>query len=359
MTGSTGAKVASSGGLCELARKWGIYGPEQLGRRRRELGCGTPLISGLIPQQSISIVVGDSGVGKSPLLYQAAISVAAGLPFLGRAVSQGRVLYLDFENGLGDVEDLTARISRHLGLAGVPEDMLCWNYNDAPQNWTSEQLGSMVRDAQPIWTILDSLGAYSPEIEEKSSYVTRAFQEFRKISRAHNTAITGVHHLRKPSSKPLEAPPALEDNPHNWLLQARGSRALINSCDVRIGLDRASASSHAQEVALVLGGFGRVRGNLQTLFLGRVLDEDDEPLGYQQLSGRSLLFNPEQQAAYERLPDSFRFTEAQRLYRHGAQATTDFLKKCIGVGIMRKDGREYRKIEIVEQIGRQNEILPE
>ena len=36
------------------------------------------------------------------------------------------------------------------------------------------------------------------------------------------------------------------------------------------------------------------------------------------------------------------------LYGKGAQATTDFLKKCIGVGIMRKDGREYRKVEVPE-----------
>jgi hypothetical protein len=103
------------------------------------------------------------------------------------------------------------------------------------------------------------------------------------------------------------------------------------------------------EVALVIGGFGRVRGNIATTFLTRVLDEDDEPVGYDKLAGVSLLFNPEQEAAYRTLPAAFRFKEGQRLYGKGAQATTDFLKKCIGVGIMRKDGREYRKVEVAEQ----------
>jgi len=100
-----------------------------------------------------------------------------------------------------------------------------------------------------------------------------------------------------------------------------------------------------------MGGFGRIRGTLPTVFLSRALDDDDEPIGYEQVSGLKLLFNPEQEAAYRSLPDSLRFKEAQRLYGRGAQATTDFLKKCIGAGIMRKEGREYRKVEVVEQEG--------
>ena len=129
------------------------------------------------------------------------------------------------------------------------------------------------------------------------------------------------------------------------LLQAWGSRALINGSDVRIGADRfgragqvTNANGHSCEVALVLGGFGRVRGNIASTFLARVLDEDDEPLGYDELRGVSLLFNPEQEAAYRDFPQQFRFKDAQRLY--GTQATTDFLKKCIGVGVLRKDTRE-------------------
>jgi hypothetical protein len=105
----------------------------------------------------------------------------------------------------------------------------------------------------------------------------------------------------------------------------------------------------SREVALVIGGFRRVRGSLATTFLSRVLDEDDEPLGYDKLAGVSLLFNSEQEEAYQNLPAVFRFKEGQRIYCKGAQATTDFLKKCIGVGIMRKDGREYRKVEMAER----------
>jgi AAA domain len=333
-----------------LARKWGIYTPGEL-RQRCKASASVPyLIADLIPAQSISLVVGDSGIGKSPLLYQAALCVAAGIPFLGHQTTSGRVLYLDFENGLSQVDELMRFLARHLELSGVPENLLLWNYNNAPPTWKPEHLAAMVADARPTWVILDSLTAYVPEIEEKASVATREFQGLRKIMRENQTAISGVHHLRKPSNKPDEAAPPLEENPHGWFLQARGSRALVNGSDVRIGIDRPSTNVgiSSREIALVLGGFGRVRGNLPTTFISRVLDEDDEPIGYEKLTGASLLFNPEQEQAYMKLPTSVRFKDAQRIYGKGPQATVGWLKKCIGIGIMRKDGPEYRKVEVAE-----------
>lgn len=100
---------------------------------------------------------------------------------------------------------------------------------------------------------------------------------------------------------------------------------------------------------MVICGFSRVRGNLPTTFLTRVLDDDDEPRGYDKLAAASLLFNPTQEEAYQKLPDAFRFKAVQQVYGRGAQATIDFLKKCIAVDIMRKDGREYRKVEVAER----------
>jgi hypothetical protein len=346
---------AQGSALSELKRKWAIYTPGELRQRCKELDSGSFLIGGLIPNRSLGIVVGDSGIGKSPLLYQAAICITAGIPFLGRPVSQGRVLYLDFENGLGDVEEMVTRLARHLGLMGLPEDLLLWNYNDAHPTWGPAQVGHMICEAKPVWVVIDSLGAFAPDIEEKASNVTRVYQDFRKIIRECGTSITGVHHLRKPSSKPDEAPPPLEEDPHRWFQQARGSRALINSCDVRIGADRPvrakqfeGLDGRSREVAMVIGGFGRVRGNIDATYVARVLDEDDEPQGYVELAGVSLLFNLEQEEAYRDLPPQFRFKDAQKHYGKGSQATNDFLKKCIGAGVMRKDGREYRKVEVAE-----------
>lgn len=340
--------------ISDLKKKWAIYRPSELKQRCRELDTGSFLIGGLIPTRTISIVAGDSGVGKSPLLYQAAICVAAGVPFLGRPVMKGPVLYLDFENGLGDVDELVTRLSRHLGLPATPPELLTWNYNDAPR-WAGGHLIEMIREARPVWVVIDSLSAFAPECEEKASNVTQIYQIFRKSISECGTSITVVHHLKKPSVKPQEAPPSLEESPRQWFLQVRGSGNLINGSDVRIGIAHSIKAKHFEsfdgrscDVALVMGGFGRVHGNISTTFVARVLDEDDEPKGHIELSGPKLLFNPDQEATYKSLPAQFRFKEAQSVYRKGGQATTDFLKKCINVRIMRKDGRDYRKLDVAE-----------
>ena len=80
--------------------------PERLAKRIAELGVQEYVIDTLIPAQGIAFVIGDSGLGKSPFLYQAAISVAAGLPdFLGRRIGRsGPVLMLDCENGQQQID---------------------------------------------------------------------------------------------------------------------------------------------------------------------------------------------------------------------------------------------------------------
>lgn len=50
-------------------------------------------------QQSLICIAGVPGVGKSVFSYSLAVAIASGLPFLGLQTTQGRVLYLDEENG--------------------------------------------------------------------------------------------------------------------------------------------------------------------------------------------------------------------------------------------------------------------
>ena len=86
----------------------------------------------------------------------------------------------------------------------------------------------------------------------------------------------------------------------------------------------------------MLRGFVRVRGEVGPLYLARATDESGEPIGYLPMTGVELLSNPEQEAAFGRLPAVFSFKESKRIYGKQDQATSDFLKKCISVGILRR-----------------------
>jgi hypothetical protein len=340
-----------------LKRRWAVRNLTELEHRCAELGGGCGRVAGLIPDRNLVLVVGDSGLGKSPLAYQLGVSVAAGVPFLGREVKQGRVLYLDYENGQAEVRDLISRLTVHLGVqtGTLGDGLLLWNFNDGPED-SKEGAGlEMMRCCKPDLVVVDSLSGYRPEIEEKNSIATRVLQEFRGLIRDIGCAVVLIHHIRKPSSKREEQPQPLEEaSLRQWFLQARGGRALVNGSDVRLGLDEprlarvCGEDAREHRPALVLRGFGRVRGEIPTLYLARALDDDGDPLGYVQVIGVDLLPH-EQQEKYERLPPQFRFKQAKLTYGKGDQATTDFLKKCEALGILERVARgEYRKVGVAE-----------
>ena len=70
----------------------------------------TWLVDDLIPEGCITLLSGDSGVGKSTVALSLAGAVAHGAPFLGLATSHSRVLYVDRENPLAVIKERLRRL---------------------------------------------------------------------------------------------------------------------------------------------------------------------------------------------------------------------------------------------------------
>jgi hypothetical protein len=127
----------------------------------------------------------------------------------------------------------------------------------------------MVASFKPDWIIIDPIAAFAPEIDTQNDCVTRVYQALRDIIKDNSTTVTIVHHIRKLSTHPGAPPSDLEKDIRGWFQQARGPRQLINGADVRIGIDQcrranliAELDGRSVEVAFVLAGFGRLRGNI-------------------------------------------------------------------------------------------------
>jgi hypothetical protein len=336
----------------KLRAKWGVRSPQELKGWCEQRASLRYLIEALIPEKSLGVMVGTSGLGKSPLAYQMAICVAAGVPFLGAKVQKGRVLFLDFENGSHDVNDLVARLSGYLGLSAPPPDLLLWNINDCQPDWNTfgHTAVELIRDIQPRLAFIDPLSAPYPDIEKGNSEATKVYQAFRKLSRDIGCSIFALHHPKKPQSpKPGQCVVAqsLEDSDFRaWFADARGPGVLINGADVRLGVDRPGTSVAARsDIALVVRGYVRMQGEIPTMHLARDLDANGEPVGYRKVTGAGLLGNPEQEAAFGRLAPKFAFKDAKREYNKADQATDDFLKKCISIGVLAKVTRGvYEKV---------------
>jgi len=115
---------------------------------------------------------------------------------------------------------------------------------------------------------------------------------------------------------------------------------------VRLGVDEPDESAVAkEEVSLVLRGFGRVRGEVGPVYLARDVDDHGDPFGYRRLTGAKLLFDVPRERVLASLQQRFTYKEAKRAYGKGDQATTNFLQRCIALGLMRRPKRgEYEKI---------------
>jgi len=293
------------------------------------------IIDGLIPEASVNILVGDSGLGKSPLAYQMAYCVCTGSPFLGHRVKEGRVLHFDLENGGADIAYLTDGLRRHFRLPNIPNNFFL--KREACAN--PAELQEAVRAIKPDLVMIDSLRAYDPEAEKSNSEAGVFIGGLKEIARQLRSAFVVIHHVRKGTDK---APtPQLESTPTLvWLKQACGARALTNQTDVRIAVDS------SEKAALVIKFHARIQGESGPLYVAREADENGEPLGYQRMTGVQLLYNPSQEDAYRRLPDDFRFREAMTTYGKTDDPTRKFLKKCISVGILEQlDWGRYKKVK--------------
>jgi AAA domain-containing protein len=341
--------------------------PLELAKRCRELSAKRFVVESLIPARQITMLLGDSGIGKSPLFYQLALCAAAGVPFLGLPTTPCDVLILDYENGLGDVEELLNHLAQYLGFDTKPENLHVWSQNDCNPGYG--QAGYTAYDIIDDWAaplpniegrekiaFIDPLSGFSPLAEEKNSYATDMLKQLRRTINKYGVTPLFSHHLRKPRGKKPDDPPMaakLSDcvDVREWFNEARGARSLINGSDYRIGVDvpgvdesRATGEVR-EEIALVLRGFARVRGEIGPLHLARAFDEDGEPLGYRRLVGAELLFNQDQEQALARLPNRFTTGDAKATYGRASEATNGWLAKCVNQGLIRKVARgQWEKI---------------
>src|SRR5436305_236685 len=136
----------------EVCKKYGLLTPVEHDWLCDHESKSHALVAGFIHGRSVSVLIGDSGLGKSPLAYQLSLCVAAGMPFLGMAVQSGLVVYADHENSPMDARSMRDNITQFLGLRSVPEQFLFW-----PEIGKPFDIENISRDLQPKLIIIDSL----------------------------------------------------------------------------------------------------------------------------------------------------------------------------------------------------------
>jgi len=316
-------------------------------------------VENLLPQRQLAILLGNSGVGKSPALYQLGSCAAAGVPYLGEATVPSDVLYLDFENDADTGWLMAERIAKFLGLEAVPENFIHWHVDDCAARFDSagHKVDDIIRDFskgnwsksetnRPKLVIVDPLRRWLSRMED-ARFADQEVQKAPELIRETGVAVAGVHHLRRVNVEASRFIPNLEVDPRTWIAEmSRGALALINSSDVRLGFDYASTKFAKERDALVLAGFRRVKGKVGPVFIERVVSEEDsEPIGYRRLASVELLGEPSHVEAFTKFADRFTFKSAVQAFGKSDSATDNLLKKCLSLRLLTKEGREYVKVK--------------
>lgn len=150
------------------------------------------LVEGLIPINSVIMISGESGGGKSTFTLALAKAISTGTKFLGKEVQKRPVLILDRENGL---PVYTERIKR-LDIEENP-DLLVWGLFSgvATPEKGDLTLREFVEREKPL-LIFDSFVAFHPGNEQDATETRNYMNWYRELA-ANGATVIVIHHTGK------------------------------------------------------------------------------------------------------------------------------------------------------------------
>jgi hypothetical protein len=152
------------------------------------------IVEGLIPENSVNILVGDSGLGKTPFVVQLAVCIALGADFLGQKTVQKKVMMVDYENAEA-LADVVGQICEHLKL---PSDFVMDpKWFRIVQNVDASEVLKLVQEFKPDFVVVDSLRGFCPTADTKNETASKLITELQ----SRKASFLLMHHVRKNSTE--------------------------------------------------------------------------------------------------------------------------------------------------------------
>ena len=184
-------------GLCDPTNslpisKWSIESIPSVWSLNGEISW---LVPDLLAEGAVTLLTGDSGVGKSTFALALCGSVVRGELFLKRQTVCRKVLYVDKENSLGIVRE---RLDR-LGIEETP-DLIVWGQwiDRAVEGPGSKAILEFAKLHRPL-IVFDSYVAFHQGSEQDAVETRRHMQLYRNLA-ALGASVLVVHHTGKGES---------------------------------------------------------------------------------------------------------------------------------------------------------------
>ena len=187
--------------------KFGAMAWEEIG------AAGSPAyewaIEDVLPLGEITLAFGDSGSGKSFAMFDMSLCVARGIPFTGRNVEPGLVIYVAAEAGKGFSKRKVAYSIQHSLEPSDPLPFVLMTkrpdffHDDADAVALIEEIEKIRKryTARLILIVLDTLSAMAPGMNENASAdVSMVRKRLMMLQERFDAAICLVHHMPKNGS---------------------------------------------------------------------------------------------------------------------------------------------------------------
>lgn len=184
------------------------------------------IVPGVFPEGT-TVLAAPPKVGKSCLIYQAAVECAVGGTLLGRQVAPGSVLYLALEDGRRRGQD---RLLAALHGRTMPRGRLevRWDASNIGEGLEDEIAGWLHLHSDAALVAIDTLGKVRPRSDgRRNAYEVdvAALGRLQGLFRDRRTALVIVHHARKEASD-------------DFLTSVSGTYGITGSADTIVVLRR-------------------------------------------------------------------------------------------------------------------------
>ena len=298
------------------------------------------IVEKFLSAMNIDVLIGDSGLGKTPLAVQLGLCIASGTPFLGMPVQQAVILYVDYENGRRPYQRLLERLSHFLGLPSVPDTFRYMQGGSKTHVLYAIRQLHEEFPSLPIVVIFDTMRGFDAKLESKNENAADEITKLRaSVSKPLNVSFLLIHHIRKSSDDPSTSTPLFNTDIMKWLERASGARAVINQSNFRIGFDQHNMG----DAERVIKGHCKLIGPFGPILIARVYDDEGEAIGWKRLSGVALVSTLDgERDNFVSLPDEFTFKQVEVKAGNPKKAAA-WLQAWQGFGVIKKEGKTKSK----------------
>ena len=168
-----------------------------------------PLVDGLLFSPGESVIYSPPKLGKTFFALDLSLSVATGIDFMGRAVAQGKVLYVAAE-GIGGLGARVAAWRQHRDIDDIDDAAFLTTAVNLLDPGAVAELVAIVDEWEPILTVIDTLARCSVGGDENAARDMGRIVESLDLIRDHTTGhVNTLHHAGKDKTKGMRGHTAL------------------------------------------------------------------------------------------------------------------------------------------------------